>query len=136
MSAPLIADELSKQILKNNYDFIVTNLVNCDMVGHTGKTSAILKAVKAVDNATEKIVKAGLEKNYAIIIIADHGNAEDQTKKWRTSHTINPVPFIILTNNSNKIKLKKEKGLRDVAPTILKLLGIKKPKEMTGESIF
>jgi 2,3-bisphosphoglycerate-independent phosphoglycerate mutase len=136
MSVSLIADELIKNINEKDYDFIAVNLVNCDMVGHTGITKAIIKAVKAVDLATENIVKAGLKKNYAILIIADHGNAEDQTIKWRTSHTINPVPCILVSNELKNVKLKKGKGLKDVAPTILKLLKINKSKEMTGESIF
>lgn len=136
MSAPLIADELVKNIKEKDYDFIAVNLVNCDMVGHSGITPAIIKAVKAVDNATKLIVEAGLEKNYAIIVMADHGNAEDQTIKWRTSHTINPVPFILVSNKYKNVKLKKGKGLQDIAPTILKLMNINKPKEMTGESIF
>jgi len=136
MSAPLIAEELVKNIRDKNYDFIAVNLVNCDMVGHTGKTPAIIRAVKAVDAAAEKIVNAGLEKNYAILVMADHGNAEDQTKKWKTSHTINPVPFILVSKEYKDVKLKPGKGLMDVAPTILKLLRIAKPKEMTGEAIF
>ncbi|MDD5054483.1 MAG: 2,3-bisphosphoglycerate-independent phosphoglycerate mutase [Candidatus Nanoarchaeia archaeon] len=136
MSAALIAEELVKNVKEKNYDLIVANLVNCDMVGHTGITSAIIKAVKAVDQAVEKIVKAGLEKNYAILIIADHGNAEDQRIEWKTSHTINPVPCILASNNMKKIKLKKGMGLKDVAPTILKLLNIKQPKEMTGTPLF
>ncbi|MDD4353740.1 MAG: 2,3-bisphosphoglycerate-independent phosphoglycerate mutase [Candidatus Nanoarchaeia archaeon] len=136
MSAPLIAKELVKNIKEKNYDFIAVNLVNCDMVGHTGKTSAIIQGVKAVDDATNEIVNAGLEKDYAILIIADHGNAEDQTKKWKTSHTINPVPCILVSKKYNNVKLKKGKGLKDVAPTVLKLLGIELPKDMTGEPIF
>jgi 2,3-bisphosphoglycerate-independent phosphoglycerate mutase len=106
------------------------------MVGHTGKKTAIIRAVNAVDEATKKITLAGLEKNYAILVFADHGNAEDQTKKWKTSHTINPVPAILVSNNHKGVKLKKGKGLCDIAPTILKLLGLKKPKEMTGEALF
>jgi len=136
MSAPLIAEELVKNINQKEYDFIAVNLVNCDMVGHTGKTKAIITAVNAVDEATEKIVKAGLNKNYAIIVMADHGNAEDQTIKWKTSHTINPVPFILVANNMKNVILKNNTGLKDVAPTILKLLNINKPVDMTGEPIF
>lgn len=135
MSAEKISNELGKQIKKKIYDFIAVNLVNCDMVGHTGKTKAIIKAVKTVDLATQKIVNAGLKNDYAIIITADHGNAEDQTIKWRTSHTINPVPLIIASNNL-KINLKKKGELQDLAPTILKLLRVKKPKEMTGKPLF
>ncbi|MFA5332872.1 MAG: 2,3-bisphosphoglycerate-independent phosphoglycerate mutase [Candidatus Nanoarchaeia archaeon] len=136
MSASLIAAELVKNINEKNYDFIAVNLVNCDMVGHTGITHAIIKAVKAVDEASNEIITAGLKKNYAILVIADHGNAEDQTKKWRTSHTINPVPCILVSNCYKNVKLKKGKGLSDVAPTILKLMGLPKPQEMTGEPLI
>lgn len=136
MSAPLIAKELVKNIKEKDYDFIAVNLVNCDMVGHTGKTPAIIKGVKAVDKASSEIIQAAIEKDYAVLVIADHGNAEDQTTKWRTSHTTNPVPCILVMKGKEKIKLKSKKGLSDVAPTILKILGISKPHEMTGEPIF
>ncbi len=136
MSAPLIADELEKIIPAKDYDFITVNLVNCDMVGHTGKMSAIIKGVKAVDDATKKITIAGLNKGYAVLIFADHGNAEDQRPEWITSHTINPVPIILASEKYKNVKLKEGKGLCDIAPTVLKLLGLKKPKEMTGEALF
>jgi 2,3-bisphosphoglycerate-independent phosphoglycerate mutase len=136
MSALLIAKELEKNIIQKDYDFIAVNIVNCDMVGHTGKVKAIIKAVKAVDEAVRIIVDAGLKKNYGILVMADHGNAEDQTERYKTSHTVNPVPFILVSNQYKDVKLKKNKGLMDVAPTILKMIGINKPKEMTGEPIF
>jgi 2,3-bisphosphoglycerate-independent phosphoglycerate mutase len=136
MSAPLIANELAKNIREKDYDFIAVNLVNCDMVGHTGNVKAIIKAVRAVDEAARIIVNEGLKKDYCILVMADHGNAEDQTERHKTSHTANPVPFILVSNKFKNIKLKKNRGLMDVAPTILKILGIPKPKEMTGESIF
>jgi len=138
MSAYEVTDRLVQEINSDKYDFIVTNLVNGDMVGHTGLTPAILKAVKTVDDCVGKIVKAGLEHKYTLIVFADHGNVEDQTAKWRTSHTINPVPCIIVSNNAQlkKCKLKSGKGLQDIAPTVLDLMGLKKPKEMTGESII
>ncbi len=133
MSVSKIASKLVKEL--GDYDLVITNLVNGDMVGHTGNVSAIKKACNAVDKALERITKEALKKDYAVLIIADHGNAEDQRPLWRTSHTINPVPCILVSDNKN-IKLKKRKGLRDVAPTILDLMDIKKPKEMTGESII
>ncbi|MBT4257981.1 2,3-bisphosphoglycerate-independent phosphoglycerate mutase [archaeon] len=138
MKANQIANELVKNIKKKKYDFIVTNLVNCDMVGHTGITPAIKKATAAVDEALEKITLTGLRNNYTVLIVADHGNAEDQRPKWITSHTINPVPCILVSSNKelNKIKLEKGKGLKDIAPTILQLMEIPKPKEMTGKSII
>jgi 2,3-bisphosphoglycerate-independent phosphoglycerate mutase len=129
---------LVKEIEKEKYNLIITNLVNGDMVGHTANIPAIKKACESVDKALKKIVETGLEKGYDILICADHGNAEDQRKKWRTSHTTNPVPIILVSNKKElqKCKLKKKKGLQDIAPTILELLKIKKPKEMTGESLI
>lgn len=138
MSVYGIRDKLVEQIRTRDFGFIVVNLVNCDMVGHTGIPAAITKAVAAVDECTGAIVRAGLEKDYTIIIFADHGNAEDQTPQWRTSHTINPVPCILVSNDAGlkKAALKKGMGLKDIAPTVLALMGIAPPKEMTGENII
>ncbi|NMC36685.1 2,3-bisphosphoglycerate-independent phosphoglycerate mutase [Candidatus Beckwithbacteria bacterium] len=137
MSVGQIADALVNQIRQKDYSLVVTNLVNGDMVGHTGIRPAIRKAVLAVDQALEQIVIAGLEQGYTILVFADHGNAEDQTPKWRTSHTTNPVPCILVSNDPKlqQVKLKEGRGLQDIAPTTLKLLGITKPKEMSGESL-
>ena len=138
MSVHEITDKLVEEIKKNKYDFIVINLVNGDMVGHTGITSAIHKAIEAVDECTGKIVDSALPNGYTLLIFADHGNAEDQTIEWRTSHTLNPVPLILVSpiEKYKKAKLKNGKGLKDIAPTVLDILEIKKPKEMTGESII
>jgi 2,3-bisphosphoglycerate-independent phosphoglycerate mutase len=138
MSVYEVTEKLVEEINTDKYDLIVTNLVNGDMVGHTGIIDAIHKAVIAVDECLGKIVKAGLEHNYTLLIFADHGNVEDQTPEWLTSHTTNPVPLIIVSNNEKlrHCKLKKDKGLQDIAPTTLELLGIPKPKEMTGESVI
>jgi 2,3-bisphosphoglycerate-independent phosphoglycerate mutase len=137
MSAYELTDRIVKEINTNKYDFIVINLVNCDMVGHTGIMEAIYSAVKAVDTCTGKIVDAGLSNNYIILISADHGNAEDKTPKNNTSHTKNPVPFIIVSNEKElkSLKLIKNAGLSSIAPTVLFLYGIDKPKEMTGENL-
>lgn len=136
MSVHEIKNKLVKEIAKDKYELIVVNLVNGDMVGHTGIIPAIRKAVHEVDMALKDIIKSGLEKNYHILVFADHGNAEDQRPKWRTSHTINKVPFIFVSNTSKQIKLRKDASLKDIAPTALKLLKIKKPKEMQGKSII
>jgi 2,3-bisphosphoglycerate-independent phosphoglycerate mutase len=138
MSVYEVADTLVQEIKTDKYDFIVTNLVNGDMVGHTGIIDAIHKAVIAVDTAVGKIVKAGLEHNYTILVFADHGNVEDQRPEWLTSHTINPVPLILVSNNSElkSCRLKKGHGLQDIAPTVLELMNLPKPPEMTGESII
>ncbi|MGV8152296.1 MAG: 2,3-bisphosphoglycerate-independent phosphoglycerate mutase [Candidatus Nanoarchaeia archaeon] len=137
MSVYEIGKTLVEKIKEKKYDFIVTNLVNCDMVGHTGNIEAIKKAIEAVDNVVGKIYEAAKD-DYNILIFADHGNAEDQTPEWRTSHTINPVPFILVSQDKNlkNAKLKKGLGLKDIAPTVLDLLNIKKPKEMSGEKLI
>ncbi len=138
MSAYEVTEKLCDQIKTGKYDFIVVNLVNGDMVGHTGNVDAIRKAVKTVDDCVGKITEAGLQMNYNLLIFADHGNAEDQTKDWTTSHTTNPVPFILVSEDKKlkQAKLKKGKGLQDIAPTVLNIMGLSKPKEITGESII
>jgi len=138
MSAYEVADKLVEQINTKKYDFLVTNIVNGDMVGHTGIIPAIEKAVKTVDDCLGKIVDAGLKNDYTIIIFADHGNAEDQTPEFRTSHTMNQVPCIIVSNDKElqKIKLKQGLGLCSIAPTVLKLMGIKPPKEMECKALY
>lgn len=137
MSVYEIGNRIVKEIDKDRYDVIISNFVNGDMVGHTGVWHAILKAVKAVDDNVRKVTNKVLEKDGILLILADHGNCEDKTAKTRTSHTTNPVEFILVSNNPSlrHAKLKKSRGLQDVAPTVLKLLDIKKPTEMTGESI-
>jgi 2,3-bisphosphoglycerate-independent phosphoglycerate mutase len=134
MKAGVIAKKAVEEIKKNKYSFIVINLVNADMVGHTAKKEAIIEAVETVDRETDKIVQAGMKDGYTIFIFADHGNAEDQRPQWATSHTINPVKLTVVS--TEKKKLKKGGGLQDIAPTALAVLGIKKPKEMTGDSLF
>lgn len=138
MSAYEVTEKLIKEIEKYKYGFIVVNMVNGDLVGHTGVVGACLKAVKAVDECVGRIVDKGLEKDYTLLVFADHGNIEDQTEKWRTSHTIDPVPFILVSKD-NKLKncgLRKDGGLVDIAPTVLDIIGINKPKEMTGKSLI
>lgn len=138
MSAKEITKKIIEALDSEKYDVIITNIVNGDMVGHTGVWNACIKAVKIVDECVEKIVEKTLSKNGNLLIFADHGNIEDQSAKWKTSHTKNPVQFILISENKKlkKVKLKKGKGLQDIAPTALKILGLKKPKEMTGISLF
>lgn len=136
MSVYEITNRLVDEIEKDKYDFIVVNLVNGDMVGHTGIFKAGLKAVESVDECVGTITEKILEKNGTVLIFADHGNIEDQSPKWRTSHTTNKVPFILVSELGKKIKLKKKGGLQDIAPTVLDLLGIEKPSEMTGKSLI
>ncbi len=138
MSAYEVTDRLVGEIGRGVHDFIVVNLVNCDMVGHTGVVEAIHRAVAAVDECTGRIVDAGLGQGYTLLVFADHGNAEDQTPEWRTSHTINPVPLILVSKDDGLrgVRLREGRGLRDIAPTVLALMGVPQPEEMTGESLL
>jgi 2,3-bisphosphoglycerate-independent phosphoglycerate mutase len=124
MSANKVCNEVLKKMGKN--DFMVVNFANTDMVGHTGVVKATIKAVETVDGCVGKIVEKVLDLNGICIITADHGNCEEMTGRWKTSHTLNKVPCILV---GKKVKLKNGK-LSNVAPTILKLMGLKKPKEM------
>jgi len=134
-----IAEKLGEKIKNSSYNFIATNLVNCDMVGHTGNVPAIVKGIEALDRALGQIVETAKEYGWDIIIAADHGNAEETfdniSGQPMTSHTLNPVPFILISEGHNKL-LRKKGFLSDVAPTILKLMDIAKPKEMTGKSFI
>ena len=137
MSAYEVKDKLVESIRANKYDFIVVNFANGDMVGHTGVYSAIEKAVTAVDSCVKDVVTAANETGYETIIIADHGNAdhavnEDGTPN--TAHSLNPVPFIYITENKNA---KVQNGiLADVAPSILHIMGLEQQKEMTGKHLI
>ncbi len=133
MSVFEITEKLVGEIKKNKFSFIVVNLVNADMVGHTGNLKATQKAIRAVDECIGQIVKMGSDCGYTSLVTADHGNAEDQTSKNRTSHTTNKVPFICVSDD--KIKLK-HGGLKNIAPTILDLMGVKIPKEMSESLII
>lgn len=129
MSAFKIAKKAADAINSGKYAFIVINFANPDMVGHTGKFGKIVKAIRAVDECIKIVVDAASKKDYEVVITADHGNAENKLGFWKTSHTLSNVPLILI---SKKYKLKKGTGaLYNIAPTILKLLGLKKPKEMT-----
>ena len=135
MSAFEVKDKLVEAIYTKKYDYIVCNYANGDMVGHTGIYSAIEKAVVTIDACLNDTVEAAKANGYEVIIIADHGNAdhalnEDDTPN--TAHSLNPVPFVYVTENKDA---KVEDGiLADVAPSILHIMGLKQPKEMTGKS--
>ena len=132
MSVYEIKDRLLQEMPK--YDLVVVNLVNGDMVGHTGDLGAAKKAVEAVDECCGEIVKIALSIDGTVLMTADHGNCEEMVGDHQTSHTLNPVHLILA---SKKLKLKRKTGtLADIAPTILKLFDIKKPKEMTGKSLI
>lgn len=138
MSIYEVTKKLEKE-LEKEYSLIVVNLVNGDMVGHTGSMEAAVKAVEAVDDCLKKIVEKGLERGYDSIVFADHGNCEEMEGVHKTSHTLNDVDCILVSNKEelqkDKIKLKYG-GLKDIAPTTLELFGLKKPKEMTGENLI
>lgn len=139
MSAFKIKDALIEKIKADKYELIVCNFANCDMVGHTGNYDAAIKAVKAVNSVISKIIPVVLNRDYTCIITADHGNAEvmiDETGKPMTNHTLNPVPFAIISNYTEDIPELKPGRLADIAPTILKLLGIDLPAEMTGRVLW
>ncbi len=136
MSAPEVTDKLVEAIGTGKFDFIVVNFANGDMVGHTGVYPAIQKAVATLDKCVEKVVEAAKSNGYETIIIADHGNAdhainEDGTPN--TAHSLNPVPFIYVGDKNAKVK---DGRLADVAPSLLHILGLPKPSEMTGEDLI
>ena len=137
MSAPEVADKLVAALNTKKFDFIALNFANGDMVGHTGIYEAIQKAVVTVDNCVKEVVEAAKANDYEVIIIADHGNAdfaENADGSANTAHSLNPVPFIYVTENKNA---KVENGiLADVAPSICQILGILQPKEMTGKGLI
>ena len=137
MSAYEVKDKLVEAIETCKYDFIVVNYANGDMVGHTGVYEAIKKAVIAVNTCVEATVEAAKANDYEIIIIADHGNADNAINADgtpNTAHSLNPVPCIYVTKNKDA---KVENGiLADVAPTILKIIGLTVPKEMTGKILI
>ena len=137
MSAYEVKDKLVGAINTQEYDFIVVNFANGDMVGHTGVYNAIAKAVHAVDNCVREVIEAAKANDYEAIIIADHGNADNAINEDgspNTAHSLNPVPFIYVTdNNSAKVK---NGRLADVAPSILHIMGLEQPADMTGENLI
>ena len=138
MKAYEITGAVVEQIDKEKYDVIIINYANPDMIGHTGNFPAAIKAIEVVDECIGRLVDAVLEKKGVIIITSDHGNAEEMIEALGspcTSHTTSAVPLIILGLNENR-GLRAGGSLRDLAPTILELLEIKKPEEMTGESLL
>ena len=138
MSAYLVADECVKRIESDKYDVIILNFANCDMVGHTGVFEAAVKAVEAVDACAGKVIDAVLAKGGAVLLTADHGNADkmydEDPEHPFTAHTTNPVPFLVA--GLGDVKLREGGDLADIAPTMLKILELPQPQEMTGKSII
>ncbi|MDX2163915.1 MAG: 2,3-bisphosphoglycerate-independent phosphoglycerate mutase [Gammaproteobacteria bacterium] len=141
MSAPEVTNKLVEAILSKKYDFLVCNFANPDMVGHTGNFDATVKAIECIDQCLGKIYDAIKKTNGEMLITADHGNAEcmydDNTQQPHTAHTSDPVPFLYISRADRSGKMIRDDGvLSDIAPTILYLMGIAKPKEMTGKVLI
>lgn len=138
MSAYLVTDKVIEELDRDYYDFIVLNFANLDMVGHTGVFDAAVSAVEAIDKCVDKIVNKVLEKGGAVYMTADHGNAEQmydyETEKPFTSHTTNPVPFVVI--GEGDVELKDGGRLSDIAPTILDFMKLPIPEEMKGKSLI
>ena len=139
MSAAGIADAVVKAVEDGTFDVIIVNFANADMVGHSGKIEPTIRAVETVDGCLDRVERAVRAKGGAILITADHGNAEmlidPVTGGPHTAHTTNPVPFIVIAENGKKITLKPNGSLRDISPTILGMLGIPQPRDMTGHDL-
>lgn len=140
MDALEVASRAEKEIESLKYEFILVNFANCDMVGHTGNFDSVVRAVEVVDLCVGKLVESGLKCGYVIMVTADHGNAEEM---WdynlnmpKTAHTNNPVEFILIGPKVKNYKLKEKGILADIAPTVLDILGIEKPVDMTAESLI
>jgi 2,3-bisphosphoglycerate-independent phosphoglycerate mutase len=140
MSSVALTDEAVRRIQSGVYDVIIMNYANADMVGHTGSMEATIKAVEAVDVGVGRVVEAVFAAGGAALITADHGNAEQlveyDTGKPLTSHTTNPVPFFFVVPQWPDAKLRGDGILADIAPTMLQLLGIPQPADMTGHSLI
>ncbi|MBC2710874.1 MAG: 2,3-bisphosphoglycerate-independent phosphoglycerate mutase [Desulfosarcina sp.] len=138
MSAPQVADEVVARLDSGKYDFIVLNFANMDMVGHTGIMAAAVKACETVDRCLEKVVNKLLEQGGVALVTADHGNSEKMAGpdgKPYTAHTTNPVRLFLVGDSRKAVRLR-EGRLGDIAPTLLELMGLEKPAQMTGQSLL
>ncbi|MFA6005685.1 MAG: 2,3-bisphosphoglycerate-independent phosphoglycerate mutase [Patescibacteria group bacterium] len=140
MSAREITKTALQKISENTYDFMLINFANCDLVGHAAVKKAVITAVETVDQCVGTVVTAALATGYTVIFTADHGNAEDKlysNGQPRPSHSTNPVPFILISRDLELQRVAlKSGGQQDVAPTILEIMGLPKPPEMTGTSLI
>ncbi|MBO7509836.1 MAG: alkaline phosphatase family protein, partial [Bacteroidales bacterium] len=138
MSAPEVTEKLVAAIHSEVEDMIILNFANGDMVGHTGVYPAICKAVETIDNCVKQVVTAAIEHGYVVLLTADHGNADyavNEDGSPNTAHSLNPVQFIVI-NAGDEVKSVKDGALCNVAPTILKLMGIPQPAAMTAEPLI
>src|SRR5690554_1437806 len=138
MSAPEVTDKLVEAITSGKYDLVVCNYANGDMVGHTGKLDAAIKAAECVDACVARIAEALAEVGGEALVTADHGNLEQMTDptsgQVHTAHTVGPVPLVYI--GDRQVTLKDDGALSDVAPTLLTLMGLEQPAEMTGHSLI
>lgn len=137
MSAYLVTEKIVEQIEENNFDVIILNFANPDMVGHTGSIDATIKAIEALNECVPKVIDAVLAKGGQVIMTADHGNADcmlDEEGNIVTAHSLNPVPLLVIANEP--VTLRDGGVLADIAPTLLDLMHIEKPAEMTGKSLL
>jgi 2,3-bisphosphoglycerate-independent phosphoglycerate mutase len=136
MSAYEITDAIVPELEKGEVDFVCLNFANGDMVGHTGVFEAAIKACETVDHCSKEVITSGLKNGYTILLIADHGNCETMMNpdgSPHTAHTTNPVPIVLI---DKELKLINNGVLGDIAPTILELMGLEQPKEMTRKSLL
>jgi 2,3-bisphosphoglycerate-independent phosphoglycerate mutase len=140
MDAPRVRERAVAEISSGKYDFIVVNFANCDMVGHTGIYEAAVKAVEVVDESVKALTDAALAKDYVVMISSDHGNAEEmwdyRINMPKTAHTTNPVEFIYIDKDKPAAKLRPHGILSDIAPTVLEVMDIDQPEDMTSESLL
>jgi len=141
MSAPEITERLVPEIGRGVYDFILVNYANGDLVGHSANLEAGVKACEVVDSCLGRVVEAGLSSGYTVLVTGDHGNVETMfypDGSPNPSHGTNPVPFILISGEEElrSVKLRGGEGLRSVAPTVIRLMGLQKPPEMTGEALL
>jgi 2,3-bisphosphoglycerate-independent phosphoglycerate mutase len=138
MSAREVAQTIVQQIQNGGYDLIVANFANADMVGHTGVFDATVEAIKVLDICLDQVVTAALQQGGAVLITADHGNAEFKidpaTGKPLTAHTTSPVPVILCGTDAKS--LRSRGGLADIAPTVLQSMELSQPSSMTGQSLI
>lgn len=140
MNAPEVRERALAEIASEKYDFILVNFANCDMVGHTGIYEAAVKAVEMVDSCVGRLVDEALKRGYTVMVTSDHGNAEEmwdyKINMPKTAHTTNPVEFIYIAGGASGVKLRPHGILSDIAPTVLEVLGLPKPVDMTAQSLI
>ncbi len=139
MSAYLVTDKVLEELDSGKFDAMILNFANCDMVGHTGIIPAAVKAVGTVDECVKKVLDKILEMGGSALLTADHGNADkllSEDGSPFTAHTTNPVPVVLVSEKYKGVELRKDGILADLAPTLLTVMGLPVPEEMTGKSLI